>query len=418
MRDPELFELRLRDAFRRYADEAPADVDAEALAASIAAARRWPRRLAGLAPGAATPARRRSALALLLVAAAVAVLVVAQLFVGGHRPPSRPFGPAGNGLIGFELDGDVYVGDPTTGTKRLVLGSPAVESGPVFSPDGARVALIQSTAVTGQDRVVVVGVDGTNPVVVTPTPLADLTELDWTPDGRQLALVARVGTHKALLLADAGAPGVRTIVDDVDVDSPVFRPPDGREILFRAATPEGFGIFVMNADGTNRRALISPAPSTNAEYTLRGPQYSPDGSEIAFMAWDDQQRDMRTWIVNADGSGTRPIAHDPRAWFEGWPIWSPDGRRLILIRQFVDAAGRPVDNGRPFAVAWVDGHAPPVETGPPLATGDEHAAWSPDGTAILVEGPSQELILNPAGGPWRSLPWATNTFPAWQRVAP
>ena len=153
--------------------------------------------------------------------------------------------PADNGLIAFDVGGDIYTGDPADGSVHLVLGGPARESDAAFSPDGTRIALIQSTAQADRDNVVVVGVDGSNPVVVTPQPLLGLTWVDWTPDGRSVALVALVGTKHAFLLADANGSGVRTVVDDMDVDLPVFRPPDGHEVMFSATTPDGVGIYVM-----------------------------------------------------------------------------------------------------------------------------------------------------------------------------
>ncbi len=56
-----------------------------------------------------------------------------------------------------------------------------------------------------------------------------------------------------------------------------FRPPDGREILFRAPRvddissgvtikPKIPGLFVMNADGTNVRTLINPPHDQPAEH--------------------------------------------------------------------------------------------------------------------------------------------------------
>ena len=418
MPDPTTFEARLQDAFDRYADAAPVDVNADALAAAIAEDRRssgWATRTTLTVRRAVSASR---ATAIVLVALLLALLLALQLLIAGaHRIPP-PFGVAGNGLIGFELAGDVYVGDVATGTQRLVAGGRRQESAPAFSPDGTRIALIQSTDTPGEDHILVVGIDGSDPTVVTPAPLEGVSWVDWTPDSRQVVIVARVATKDALLLADATKPGVRTIVDDVDVEAPVFRPPDGREVMFRAMTSSGPGLFVSNLDGSNRRALIAPTATSNELYHLRGPRYSPDGSRIAYMAWDDERHAMRTWVMNADGTAKQAIAPDPRSWFEGWPVWSPDGTRLILIRQFVDATGRPNENDRPFAVAWVDGRAPTIETGPPMTTGFQHAEWSPDGRAILVQGNDQELLLDPAGGPWRPLPWTTNTFPAWQRVAP
>ena len=49
---------------------------------------------------------------------------------------------------------------------------------------------------------------------------------------------------------------VQTGAQGWDPISVVFRPPDAKEILFRATVDGKFGLFVMNADGTNVRTLV------------------------------------------------------------------------------------------------------------------------------------------------------------------
>jgi Tol biopolymer transport system component len=411
MRDPRAFERRLGEAFERFAALADTDFDAHEVAAVAAAGR------IRVAPGVLAIRAGRQVARLVALAAVLAALIGIAVLAGSRPRLPPPFGLAGNGLIAFDVGGDVYAGDPLTGASHLILGGPGTESDPAFSPDGTRIALIRSAGAAGDD-VVVVGVDGSHPVVVTPQPLIGLTWIDWTPDGRDVALVAEVDGRAAMLLADAAGAGIRTLVGDVDVDEPEYRPPDGRQVMFRAMTAAGPAIEIMDADGSNRRAVIPSAPTANPMYQLRGPAWSPDGRQIAYMSWDDTLRQMRLYVMNADGSGSRPLAHDPRAWFEGWPVWSPDGTRIVEIRQFVGADGTPMDNTRPFAVAWVDGRGPTIETGPPMTTGFEHAAWSPDGTKILVKGNDRQLILDPAGGPWQTTEWNSNAYPTWQRLAP
>src|SRR5262245_4464840 len=85
------------------------------------------------------PPWRLIAVALLLIA-----LVVAALFVAGsQRSVAPPFGPARNGDIVYELNGDLYVANSDTGVTRLLVGGPEVDSAPGYSPDGTRVAFIR-----------------------------------------------------------------------------------------------------------------------------------------------------------------------------------------------------------------------------------------------------------------------------------
>ena len=80
------------------------------------------------------PWRLGVALALLLVAAVIGLLVAGSAF----SRPAPPFGPAGNGLIPYTSKGDLYLGDPETGSSRLLVTGPNTAAFPGFAPDGTR----------------------------------------------------------------------------------------------------------------------------------------------------------------------------------------------------------------------------------------------------------------------------------------
>ena len=84
---------------------------------------------------------RTLALALLLIAL---LIVAALVAVGSRRQPAPPFGPAANGEIIYTNRGDLFAGDPASGETRLLLGGPAVDSGPSYSPDGTSIAFLRT----------------------------------------------------------------------------------------------------------------------------------------------------------------------------------------------------------------------------------------------------------------------------------
>jgi Tol biopolymer transport system component len=165
--------------------------------------------------------------------------------------------------------------------------------------------------------------------------------------------------------------------------------PDGR-IVFTAVVRDEPQVWVMNADGTERRVLTRDGASAS-------PAPAPDGSFIAFAG----SRDNRIGIyrINPDGSGERQVALVPNARSLGV---SPDGRWIT----FTAAIGGPASLWRVAS----DGGAPEL-----VAANMDRSSLSPDGTQIIgvrTEGPRYGVALMPvAGGPatWVPAPAAAGT---------
>ena len=132
--------------------------------------------------------------ALALVALVLIGLIATALYVGSQRRLPPPFGPAGNGVIPYVANGDIYVGDPVTGVSRLLVGGPEGDAVPQFSPDGTRLAFIRDVGTTTirPIDIYVVRDDGTALTKITKEPLWDWQWISWTPDGRSLAVVSKV----------------------------------------------------------------------------------------------------------------------------------------------------------------------------------------------------------------------------------
>ena len=89
-------------------------------------------------------------------------------------------------------------------------------------------------------------------------------------------------------------------------------------------------IYIMNLDMTGLSLL------TNMEEGACQPTWSPDGSQIAFISpcrarsdfTETAYRDSSIYVMNADGTGQRPVTTVPSSDFE--PAWSPDGKRIAF----------------------------------------------------------------------------------------
>jgi Tol biopolymer transport system component len=118
------------------------------------------------------------------------------------------------------------------------------------------------------------------------------------------------------------------------------------------------GLYVMRADGSQKRLLTPPALSVDGQTPA---SWSPDSRELAFTAADAQRAGL--WIVRRDGTGLRLLVEYGRQ-----PEWAPRGRRIAYSapqgeRSVVETID--VDSGKRTTLA--DGGAP---------------TWAPDGRSI------------------------------------
>jgi len=105
-----------------------------------------------------------------------------------------------------------------------------------------------------------------------------------------------------------------------------------RTISFHAISPDGQWIaftsgglreslFVIRMDGTGYRQLIDDT------FRTRGPDWSPDGTRIAFFS--DRSGRYDTWSIRPDGSVLEQLTQGGNTPALSWVRWSPDGRMFL-----------------------------------------------------------------------------------------
>lgn len=92
----------------------------------------------------------------------------------------------------------------------------------------------------------------------------------------------------------------------------------GNTIVFQ--TSSGGAIYAMNADGSNLRYLTHGMD----------PALSPDGRLVAFTRWMGSSTGVKgdLWVIGVDGTGERKVHGDvqqPKS-----PIWSSDGKTIVI----------------------------------------------------------------------------------------
>ncbi|MFI5042726.1 MAG: TolB family protein, partial [Acidimicrobiales bacterium] len=340
----------------------------------------------------------------------------AALYVGSQqgRLPA-PFGPARNGLISYEVSGDIYVGDPVTGNSRLVVGGiPNDDHDPGFSPDGTLIAFLRSADANNVD-LYVVRPDGSDVKKVTAAAIPSGSWVSWAPDSRHIGVVHLENGHKQLDVLGFDGQPARPLVTGMDIDSFSYRPPLGQEILFRAIADGHPGLFVMKADGTDIHQLVKTSTPADYDEELNSATYSADGSRIFYQRWFPDS--IQLWAMNADGTDQHRFDTQVAPAWSGRAVLSPDGRWIAYWHVFED--GRATQR---VSVVPSDGTGPLIQTGPELK-GTTNFNWAPDSSKILMvtsdaaDSPGYYL-LDPAGGPWTKVAWQATSVPDWQRLAP
>ncbi|HBX67284.1 MAG TPA: hypothetical protein DEG32_14410, partial [Balneolaceae bacterium] len=101
--------------------------------------------------------------------------------------------------------------------------------------------------------------------------------------------------------------------------------PDGSKIVFttsKKSSVHSSSIYLMNADGSNKRPMKINDNEIGLPYTGRHPVWSPDGSKIAF---ESGYSSIRVYDFEADS-----VTNVNNSWGAWDPAWSPDGSKLAF----------------------------------------------------------------------------------------
>jgi imidazolonepropionase-like amidohydrolase/Tol biopolymer transport system component len=154
-------------------------------------------------------------------------------------------------------------------------------------------------------------------------------DLDVSPDGRTIAF-ALLGDIYTMPIA-GGTP--RRISEGMAWEVQPRFSPDGRRIAFTSDRGGGDNIWVMNADGSDKRQV------TKEDFRLLyQPSWSPDGQFIAAKKHFTTGRSLGTgeiWLYHVSGGAGQPIvkrASEQAQKELGEPAFSPDGERIYYTR--------------------------------------------------------------------------------------
>lgn len=222
-----------------------------------------------------------------------------------------------------DIDGDAYVGqlwqapaDASSPPERLTRGFH--DFSPAFSPDGSTIAFLRATS-DGAPQLQVVRAAGGEPLQVTDRKLG-VSDFSWSPDGSRLVFVSRVpeeGRYGTVEGISSSAEPARTITTTRYLSNGVGYTIDRHAQLFVVDVPDiGAEPFVKSAPypGANNDAgrpdgepsgLPTARQLTSAAADHAHPRFTPDGSEITFVAslHEGSDSDLRSGAYSVPAAG-------------------------------------------------------------------------------------------------------------------
>jgi Tol biopolymer transport system component len=146
----------------------------------------------------------------------------------------------------------------------------------------------------------------------------------WSPDGGSIAYVKGSNYSGNIAVMNVADGTIATLTSSGLDNSPDWSP-DGTRIAFQRNDDAGQpDIYVMNAsDGSNITRL------TSGIGVQGGPSWSPDGSRIAFTCADDSGA-FDICAINSDGTGLVHLTSGPER--DVNPDFSPDGSQIAFAR--------------------------------------------------------------------------------------
>ena len=221
----------------------------------------------------------------------------------------------------------LYVRWIDSGESVRITGLPNAPSSIAWSPDGRQIAYVMLVPAEGPR----LGRTPNRPEgAIWAEPLQQISAVTYRADGEGLI---RPGFRQLFVVPAEGGTPRQLSRGDFHHDGPISWSRDGRSLYLSAnrradweREPEQSDLYAVDAaSGVMRRLTERAGPDG-------GPVVSPDGRTIAYVGYDHRAHgytQSRLYVMNADGSNPRALTagldRDVSA-----PAWAADGRSIFV----------------------------------------------------------------------------------------
>ncbi|WP_062132469.1 PD40 domain-containing protein [Demequina aestuarii] len=296
-----------------------------------------------------------------------------------RRTPVHPGDDSASLVIASEFTRDPS--DPTVGDALLTARQVA------WSPDSSQVAFVRES-----DATLFVLDVATQQLTTMPdaTTVSSAHPLVWSPDGSRLAYVVTAGAVDGVRIAAPGDRDSRVMLGAAHVNGVAWAP-DGDAVAMSTSEAQPHARGSVHGSTVEVFDLADDSIATVVEQGAF-PAFSPDGLRLAVFADRGGDGTFGTWVIDLEtGDAWAPLGEFefdeflPAYWERFTPQWSPDGSQL--------AFAAPSGENRRFVGAYVAD----LDSRSTLEFADryilEAPLWNDDGTAVMTDTGSTVLVL-------------------------
>jgi Tol biopolymer transport system component/pimeloyl-ACP methyl ester carboxylesterase len=272
-----------------------------------------------------------------------------------------------------------------TNERQLISEGDALQ--PNFSPHRQRITYWSRPSRAGQrENIWTIPADGGEAVAVTNGSTTDLNPI-WSPDGRYLYFSSNRGgsinVWRVAIDEKSGAalgePEAVTTIGAATSALHLSFSRDGRRLAY-VAQEDIRNLRKVAFDISTGKTSGDPTSITQGSMQLWFPDVSPDGEWLTACSRGQQRH---VFMIRTDGSELRDLTDDDYR-HDGWPRWSPNGKRIVFT-------SRRSGNYE----LWVinrDGSGLQQLT---QASGAHYSPWSPDGRMIAysIHTPKNDCVI-------------------------